>query len=48
MAEDEKTAEETIKEERCAIPRELYNDIAAIATATKKTHCEIKACGPER
>jgi len=31
-----------IKDDRCTIPRELFNDIAAIATASKKANCEVQ------
>jgi len=41
-SEDKTTAEESIQSERCAIPREIYNDIAVIASASKKTNCELQ------
>ena len=31
-AEDDKTADEAIKDERYVIPREIFNDVAALAT----------------
>ena len=43
-SEDDKTttADEAIKSERCAIPREVYNEISTIASASKKTNCEVQ------
>lgn len=41
-SEDKTTANEAIKSERCAIPRETYNDISTIASALKKTNCEVQ------
>jgi hypothetical protein len=40
--EDNRSSEEVIKSERCAIPREVYNDIAIIASAQKKSNCEVQ------
>ena len=37
-----RTADEVTVGGRCAIPREIYNDIAVIASASKKTNCEIQ------
>jgi hypothetical protein len=39
-SEDKTTAEEAIK--RCAVPVEIYNDVAALASASKKTNCETQ------
>lgn len=36
-SEDKTTADESIKSERYTIPKEIYNDIAVIASASKKT-----------
>jgi hypothetical protein len=36
------TADEAIKSERCAIPRQIYNEISTIASASKKTNCEVQ------
>lgn len=40
--EDKTTADEAIKSERCAIPREIYNEISTIASALKKTNREVQ------
>jgi hypothetical protein len=39
---DEKTADAAIKEERCAVPSEQFQDIARIASASRQTHCEVQ------
>jgi hypothetical protein len=36
------TAEEAIKDERCAVPRELFQDVATLASASKLTQCEVQ------
>jgi hypothetical protein len=41
-SEDKTTAEEAIKNQRCAVPVEIYNDVAALASASKKTNCETQ------
>jgi hypothetical protein len=41
-SEDKTTAEEAIKDQRCAVPVEIYNDVAALASASKKTNCEVQ------
>jgi hypothetical protein len=41
-SEDKTTADEAIKSERCAIPRQIYNEISTIASASKKTDCEVQ------
>ena len=41
-SEDKTTADEAIKSERCAIPRQIYNEISTIASASKKTNCEVQ------
>jgi hypothetical protein len=40
--DDKTTADEAIKSERCAIPRQIYNEISTIASASKKTNCEVQ------
>jgi hypothetical protein len=40
--ENQRTTHEITVEERCAIPRKIYNDISVIASASKKTNCEIQ------
>jgi hypothetical protein len=35
-------ADEAIKSERCAILRQIYNEISTIASASKKTNCEVQ------
>jgi hypothetical protein len=40
--EDKTTADEAIKSERCATPRQIYNEISTIASASKKTNCEVQ------
>jgi hypothetical protein len=39
---EEKTADAAIIEERCAVPREQFQDIARIASASRRTHCEVQ------
>lgn len=41
-ADDNKSSDEVTVNERCAIPRDIYNDIAVIASASKKTNCEVQ------
>jgi hypothetical protein len=38
---EDKTADELIRDDRCAVPRELFKDVAALFNASNKTHCEI-------
>jgi hypothetical protein len=40
--DEEKTADAAIKEERCAVPSEQFQDIARIASASRLTHCEVQ------
>jgi hypothetical protein len=40
--EDNRTADDVTVGERCAVPRETYNNIAVIASASTKTNCEIQ------
>jgi|GEM_PF-4989263 len=40
--DDTITAEEAIKDERCAVPRELFQDVATLASASKLTQCEVQ------
>jgi hypothetical protein len=42
QSEDSRTADENTQSDRCAIPREIYNNITAIASVSKKTNCEIQ------
>jgi hypothetical protein len=39
---DERTAEDSIRDERCPIPRNLYEDLSVISTQQKKTNCEVQ------
>jgi hypothetical protein len=38
----DKTADEAIKNQRCAVPAEIFNDVAVLASASKKTNCEVQ------
>jgi len=40
--EEEKTADQAIRDDRCAIPIEVYQDVAVLASAAKKTNCEVQ------
>jgi hypothetical protein len=35
--EEEKTVDDVIREERCAIPRSSYNEITTLASAAKRS-----------
>ncbi|HXX95558.1 MAG TPA: hypothetical protein VEL11_00365 [Candidatus Bathyarchaeia archaeon] len=39
---DEKTVDEITINERCGIPREIFNEIEIIASTQKKTNCEVQ------
>jgi len=41
-AVEDKTADEALKDERCSIPRDLYNHVQIIATQNKKTNCKVQ------
>lgn len=38
----QRTADEIIKDDRCVVPRELYNEIGIIASTNKMTNCEVQ------
>jgi hypothetical protein len=42
QSSDDKTVEEATVGDRCAIPREIFNDISIIASAQKKNNCEVQ------
>jgi hypothetical protein len=39
---EDKTADEVTTSDRCAIPREIFNEVAVLASASKKTNCEVQ------
>ncbi|MGA9154075.1 MAG: hypothetical protein WBZ36_26130 [Candidatus Nitrosopolaris sp.] len=41
MAEDERTAEDVVRDERCAIPTNIQQDLRVLAKVSNKTLCEM-------
>jgi hypothetical protein len=39
---EDKTADEVTTSDRCAIPREIFNEVAVLASASKNTNCEVQ------
>jgi hypothetical protein len=42
QSEDSRTVDEITQSERCAIPKEIFNQISVISSAANKTNCEMQ------